>query len=114
MQLERQKLLNEVIDYCGEYLIEAGDNADLFLIDVLCGMILKERQEKEFYKKMAGEIMATFDPNNEMVLKPDESNIYNKRQFTFLIEAFLRSAVKECNGFDDKIYDELMEFWEKW
>jgi hypothetical protein len=47
-------------------------------------------------------------------ISPDTSNIYNKRQFTFLIEAFLKAAVKspECSLCEEQ-YDELMEFWER-
>lgn len=47
-------------------------------------------------------------------VKPDTSNIHDKREFTFLIEAFLKSSLVNCNGMCPQIYEELMEYWERW
>ena len=53
--------------------------------------------------------------SNSQVALPDESNIYDKKHFTFVIKSFLKYASEstECslNHFH---YDELMKLWEKW
>lgn len=60
---------------------------------------------------MKDEIFLITTDNGNVI--PDTSNIYNKREFTFLIEAFLKDALKNCN-ICPKQCDELMEYWEKW
>lgn len=53
--------------------------------------------------------------NDDSSVKPDYSNVYNKRQFTFLIEEFLKHCVKSAEvDFNEYNYHSLMEAWEKW
>lgn len=46
-------LINELIDKYGEWLEMAEHEADNLLIDILAKLVLKEREEKEFYKQVA-------------------------------------------------------------
>lgn len=44
-------ILDEIIDKYGEYIEMAGEKTPAFLIDILCKMVIKERELNEYYKK---------------------------------------------------------------
>jgi len=46
-------IFDEIVDRCGEYLemVDPDEQSGL-LIQLLCEMVVKERDEKETYKKM--------------------------------------------------------------
>lgn len=51
--MEVQTLINSIIDKYDEHLEMQGKDAPLLLIQILGSLLYKERQEKEYYKKVA-------------------------------------------------------------
>lgn len=53
--MKTEEILDELIEKYGEWLEMAGDNAPNLLIEIMSKLLLQEREEKEFYKKVAYE-----------------------------------------------------------
>lgn len=49
--MDRDQLLDQVINHLSEWIEQAGPLGDALLINVLAQMVLDERKKTEYYKK---------------------------------------------------------------